>query len=68
MYSALNMRFDWFFLANHFLTHCSLQRPTRKPCCGKETARSSPGDSTIARIVDPVLSLHRLSMMTQRRR
>jgi len=38
--SALNIRSDWFFLVlNNFLTNDSPQsadRPTRKPCCGRE--------------------------------
>jgi len=39
---ALNMRSDWFFLVLitfRQMLHCR-QRPTRKPGCGTETARS----------------------------
>jgi len=43
--SALNIRFDWFFLVGLLITfwqpiHCRLQRSARKPCCGRETART----------------------------
>jgi len=44
--SALNMRPHWLFLvlsvSNRWFTAVCRRRPTRKPCCGRETACTTP--------------------------